>query len=89
MKPCRSDVPIRSPGRRHSTVREVAKKWPSSAVRSQSRLNRFLTASHFPCLNNFKKLGNLTKEGKLNDKLQADINAEYEKQGREIRKRLN
>ena len=36
-----------------------------------------------------RKLGNLRKEGKLNDKLQADIKAEYEKQKRETRKRLN
>ena len=35
------------------------------------------------------KLGNLRKEGKLNDKLQSEIKAEYEKQKREIRKRLN
>ena len=35
------------------------------------------------------KLGNLRKEGKLNDEIQADIKAEYEKQKREIRKRLN
>ena len=35
------------------------------------------------------KLGNLRKEGKLNDELQAEIKAEYEKQKREIRKRLN
>ena len=35
------------------------------------------------------KLGNLRKEGKLNDKLQAEIKAEYEKQKKEIRKRLN
>ena len=32
------------------------------------------------------KLGSLRKEGKLNDKLQADIQAEYEKQKRQIRK---
>ena len=36
-----------------------------------------------------RKLGNLRKEGKLNDKLQSDVKAEYEKQKREIRKRLN
>ena len=36
-----------------------------------------------------RKLGNLRKEGKLNDKIQADIKAEYEKQKRVIRKRLN
>ena len=36
-----------------------------------------------------RKLGNLRKEGKLNDKLQSDIKAEYEKQKKEIRKRLN
>ena len=36
-----------------------------------------------------RKLGNLRKEGKLNDELQAEIKAEYEKQKREIRKRLN
>ena len=35
------------------------------------------------------KLGNLRKEGKLNDELQAEIKAEYEQQEREIRKRLN
>ena len=35
------------------------------------------------------KLGNLRKEGELNDEIQADIKAEYEKQKREIRKRLN
>ena len=35
------------------------------------------------------KLGNLRKEGRLDDKLQAEIKAEYEKQKREIRKRLN
>ena len=36
-----------------------------------------------------RKLGNLRKEGKLNDELQAEIKAEYEKQKRVIRKRLN
>ena len=36
-----------------------------------------------------RKLGNLRTEGKLNDELQAEIKAEYEKQKREIRKRLN
>ena len=36
-----------------------------------------------------RKLGNLRKEGKLNDDTQADIKAEYEKQKREIRNRLN
>ena len=36
-----------------------------------------------------RKLGNLRKEGKLNDELQAEIKAEYERQKREIRKRLN
>ena len=35
------------------------------------------------------KLGNLRKEGNLNDKSQSEINAEYEKQTRELRKRLN
>ena len=36
-----------------------------------------------------RKLGNLRKEGKLNDDIQAEIKAEYEKQKKEIRKRLN
>ena len=36
-----------------------------------------------------QRLGNLRKEGKLNDDIQAEIKAEYEKQKREIRKRLN
>ena len=36
-----------------------------------------------------QSLGNLRKEGKLNDELQAEIKAEYEKQKRVIRKRLN
>ena len=35
------------------------------------------------------KLRNLRKEGKLNDKLQAEIKAEYDMQKRETRKRLN
>ena len=35
------------------------------------------------------KLGNLRKEGKLKDEIQADIKAEYEKQKKEIRNRLN
>ena len=35
------------------------------------------------------KFGSLRKEGKLNDKIQAEIKAEYEKQKRRIRKRLN
>ena len=35
------------------------------------------------------KLGNLRKEGKLNDQLQSQNEAEYEKQKREIRQRLN
>ena len=35
------------------------------------------------------KLGNLRKEGKLNDKIQSEIKAEHEKQKGEIRKRLN
>ena len=35
------------------------------------------------------KLGNLRTEGKLNDELQAEIKAEYEKQKRETRKRLD
>ena len=36
-----------------------------------------------------RKLGNLRKEGKLNDEIQAEIKADYDKQKREIRKRLN
>ena len=36
-----------------------------------------------------RKLGNIRKEGKLNDDIQAEIKAEYEKRKREIRKRLN
>ena len=36
-----------------------------------------------------RKLGNLRKEGKLNDDIQAEIKAEYEKQKKEIRQRLN
>ena len=36
-----------------------------------------------------RRLGELRKEGKLNDELQSDIKAEYDKQKREIRKRLN
>ena len=36
-----------------------------------------------------RKLGNLRKQGKLDDKLQSDIKADYDKQKREIRKRLN
>ena len=36
-----------------------------------------------------KRLGELRKEGKLNDDIQAEIKAEYEKQKQEIRKRLN
>ena len=35
------------------------------------------------------KLGNFWKESKLNDEIQSDIKAEYDKQKREIRKRLN
>ena len=35
-----------------------------------------------------RKLSNSRKERKLNDKMQADIKAEHEKQTREIRKRL-
>ena len=35
------------------------------------------------------KSGSLKKEGKLNDETQADIKAEYEKQKKKIRKRLN
>ena len=35
------------------------------------------------------KLSNLRKEGKLNDKIQAEIKEEYEKQKKVIRKRLN
>ena len=37
----------------------------------------------------FTKLGNLRKEGKLNDDIQTEIQAECEKQKRETRKRLN
>ena len=36
-----------------------------------------------------REFGNLRKEGKLNDDIQAEIKAEYEKQKKEIRKRLN
>ena len=36
-----------------------------------------------------RKLGNLRKEGKLNDFIQAEIKAEYDKQKKEIRQRLN
>ena len=36
-----------------------------------------------------RKLGNLRKEGKLNNKLQAEIKPEYEQQKKAIRKRLN
>ena len=35
------------------------------------------------------KLGSLRKEGKLNDEIHAGIKAEYKKQKKEIRKRLN
>ena len=35
------------------------------------------------------KLGSLRKEGKLKDEIQADTKAEYEKQKKEIRNRLN
>ena len=40
-------------------------------------------------MKDLRKLGNLRKEGKLNDKLQSDVKAKYEKQKREIHKRLN
>ena len=36
-----------------------------------------------------RKLGNLRKAGKLNDDIQAEIKADYEKQKREIRTRSN
>ena len=36
-----------------------------------------------------RRLGELRKEGKLNDDKEAEIKAEYEKQKREIRKRLH
>ena len=36
-----------------------------------------------------RRLGNLRKEGKLNDEIQAEIKAEYKKQKREIRERVN
>ena len=36
-----------------------------------------------------KQLGDLRRQGKLNDKIQADIKEEYEKQQKVIRKRLN
>ena len=36
-----------------------------------------------------KRIGELRKEGKLNDDIQAEIKAEYEKQKKKIRKRLN
>ena len=36
-----------------------------------------------------RRVGELRKEGKLNDDIQAEIKAEYETQKREIRKRLN
>ena len=36
-----------------------------------------------------RKLGNLRKSGKLDDELKSDIKADYDKQKREIRKRLN
>ena len=36
-----------------------------------------------------KQLGDLRRQGKLNDKIQAEIKEEYEKQKKAIRKRLN
>ena len=36
-----------------------------------------------------RRLGNLRKEGKLNEEIQAEMKAEYEKQKMEIRTRLN
>ena len=36
-----------------------------------------------------KQLGDLRRQGKLNDKIQAEIKEEYEKQKKVIRKRLN
>ena len=36
-----------------------------------------------------KQLGDLRRQGKLNDKIQAEIKEEYEKQTKVIRKRLN
>ena len=36
-----------------------------------------------------KQLGDLRRQGKLNDKIQAEIKEEYEKQKKAIRKRLH
>ena len=36
-----------------------------------------------------RSLGSLRQEGKLNDDIQAEIKAEYDRQKKEIRKRLN
>ena len=36
-----------------------------------------------------KQLGDLRRQGKLNDKMQAEVKEEYEKQKKAIRKRLN
>ena len=52
------------------------------ALHPNSELNILMT-------DYLRKLGNLRKEGKLNNELQAEIKAEYEKQKRVIRKRLN
>ena len=52
------------------------------ALHPNSELNVLMT-------DYLRKLGNLRKEGKLNNKLQAEMKAEYEKQKKEIRKRLN
>ena len=52
------------------------------ALHPNSELNVLMT-------DYLRKLGNLRKEGKLNNKLHAEIKAEYEKQKKAIRKQLN
>ena len=52
------------------------------ALHPNSELNTLMT-------DYLRKLSNLRKEGKLNNELHAEIKAEYEKQKKEIRKRLN
>ena len=52
------------------------------ALHPNSELNVLLKG----CL---KQLGDLRRQGKLNDKIQAEIKEEYEKQKKIIRKRLN
>ena len=66
----------------HKTKHENCDAIFHYALHPNSKLNVLMKGS-------LTKLGSSRKEGKLNDEIQADTKAEYEKKKKEIHKRLN